>query len=203
MFVRWFSLIFQNSELLIRRMVTKNRTEEQLNKTTFLQDRIKNLRNTVLSLLLNKISGDRFPIMCSRITQPLNWLIMDRMAGVKFLAEAEIFCHRDQTALRPTQLPIQWIPQTLSPVIKCYDYHLSPSSIEVKNARRKFSMLPIRSHGVVLSHKGNFTFRYYLGPTIKGIWENCNSLACMLDIILLRHVELFFWTLSIFYIIKL
>jgi hypothetical protein len=46
--------------------------------------------------------------------------------------------HRSRPALGPTQPPIQWVPEVLTPGVKRLDHeadHSLPSSAEVKNAR--------------------------------------------------------------------
>jgi len=58
-----------------------------------------------------------------------------------------LFTTASRPALGPTQPPIQWILETISPGVKRPESegdHSPPSSAEVNNA-------PIRLHGVVLS----------------------------------------------------
>jgi hypothetical protein len=65
-----------------------------------------------------------------------------------------LFTTAFRTALRPTQPPIQWVPESLSLEVKQPGReadHLPPSNAEVKNAWCYTSTPPVRLHGVVLS----------------------------------------------------
>jgi hypothetical protein len=64
-----------------------------------------------------------------------------------------LFSTASRLALGPTQPPIQWILEALSPGPKRPGRegdHSRPSSAEVKNAWRYTSTSPIRVHGVLL-----------------------------------------------------
>jgi len=57
-------------------------------------------------------------------------------------------------ALRPTQSPIQWVLEALSPEVKWLRHevdHSSPSSAEVKNVWSYYLHSTVHLHGMVLS----------------------------------------------------
>jgi hypothetical protein len=65
-----------------------------------------------------------------------------------------LFTTASRTALRPTQPPIQWVPEALSLGVKLPGReadHSHPSSDEVKEWVELYLHSPIRLHGVVLS----------------------------------------------------
>jgi hypothetical protein len=65
-----------------------------------------------------------------------------------------LFTTASRMALRPTQPPIQWVPEALSQEIKRAGHeadHSPPSSSEVKEWVELYLHSPIRFHGVVLS----------------------------------------------------
>jgi hypothetical protein len=70
-------------------------------------------------------------------------------AWVLYPAEARVSSTASRPALRPTQPPIQWVPEALSPGVKRQEResdHSLPSSAEVKNGR-PIPPLPYTSSG--------------------------------------------------------
>jgi hypothetical protein len=60
----------------------------------------------------------------------------DRAIGIRSPAEAKgllPLIYVSRPALRPTQPPVQWVPEVLSPGVKRDIDHLAPSSAQVVN----------------------------------------------------------------------
>jgi hypothetical protein len=71
-----------------------------------------------------------------------------------------VFLHYVQTALGPTQSPIQWVPGALSLGVKRQGRkagHSPPSSAEIKEWVELYLHSPTRLHGVVLIKKSTGT----------------------------------------------
>jgi len=83
---------------------------------------------------------------------------MDQTTGVKFPARTImgifLFATTFRPAQGPTQPPIQWVPEALTPEVKWPEReadHLHPSSAQVKNAWTYSSTPPMRLRGVMLN----------------------------------------------------
>jgi hypothetical protein len=100
----------------------------------------------------------------------MDWTTGVRLpAGQGFLT---VFTTESKPVLLPTQPFIAWQPAALSPGVKQprrEAYH-SPQSAEVKNLWICTSTSPVGLHGVVVKHRGNFTF--LLLPFTKGKGKN-------------------------------
>jgi len=65
-----------------------------------------------------------------------------------------LFATASKPALGPNQLPIKWVLEATTPVLKQPQRvadHSPPSSAEIKNAWSCASIPPLRLHGVVLN----------------------------------------------------
>jgi len=74
------------------------------------------------------------------------------------MQETYLFFKMSRSVLGSTQLPIRWLPKSLSSEVKqpgCGDGHSLPPSDEVKNGGSCISNSPINLHG---TYRDNFTF---------------------------------------------
>jgi hypothetical protein len=82
-----------------------------------------------------------------------------------------LFATASRPALGPTQLPIQWVPGTLTSVVERSEHEADqspPSSATVKNAWIDTFSPPIHLHGMVLNHESKvLTYFLKLGVTYE------------------------------------